>query len=84
MVPEALNGAAVVLNPNNGEVSAMASYPSYNLDSFVTGLSNREYETASQRRRVQQLRHPGSLHPWQHLQARHRDHRAADGHLPGL
>jgi penicillin-binding protein 2 len=43
-VPEALNGAAIVLNPNNGEVYAMASYPSYNLNSFVTGLSNGEYQ----------------------------------------
>ena len=39
-VPEALNGAAIVLDPNNGEVLAMASYPSYNLNSFVNGLSD--------------------------------------------
>jgi penicillin-binding protein 2 len=43
-VPEAINGAAIVLNPNNGEVYAMASYPSYNLNSFVTGLSTSEYD----------------------------------------
>jgi penicillin-binding protein 2 len=42
-VPEAINGAAIVMNPNNGEVYAMASYPSYNLNSFVTGLSNSEF-----------------------------------------
>jgi penicillin-binding protein 2 len=42
-VPEALNGAAIVLNPNNGEVYAMASYPSFNLNSFVTGLTNTEF-----------------------------------------
>lgn len=44
-VPEAINGAAVVLDPNNGQVLAMASYPSYDLNSFVTGLSNSEYST---------------------------------------
>jgi penicillin-binding protein 2 len=43
-VPEALNGAAIVMNLNNGEVYAMASYPSFNLNSFVTGLSDSEYE----------------------------------------
>ena len=44
-VPEAINGAAVVLDLNNGQVLAMASYPSYNLNSFVTGLTNSEYTT---------------------------------------
>jgi penicillin-binding protein 2 len=43
-VPEAINGAAIVLSPTNGEVYAMASYPSYNLNSFVTGLSNSQYD----------------------------------------
>ncbi len=42
-VPAALNGAAVVLDPNTGAVLAMASYPSYNLNSFVSGLSNSEF-----------------------------------------
>jgi penicillin-binding protein 2 len=42
--PEAINGAAIVMNPNNGEIYAMASYPSYNLNSFETGLSNATYQ----------------------------------------
>jgi len=42
--PPALNGAAVVLDPNTGAVLAMSSYPSYNLQSFVTGLSNRQFK----------------------------------------
>ena len=46
--PEAINGAAIVLDPNNGEVLAMASYPSYNLNSFVKGLSNAEYQQLRQ------------------------------------
>ncbi|MCU1364211.1 MAG: penicillin-binding protein 2 [Acidimicrobiaceae bacterium] len=43
-VPQAINGAAIVMNPTNGEIYAMASYPSYNLNSFVTGLSTRQYD----------------------------------------
>ena len=38
--PLAPNGAAIVLDPNTGAVLAMSSYPSYNLTSFVNGLSN--------------------------------------------
>ena len=46
-VPEALNGAAIVMNPNNGDVYAMASYPSYNLNSFVNGTLQRRSSTSS-------------------------------------
>lgn len=64
-VPEALNGAAIVLDPNNGEVLAMASYPSYNLNSFVSGLSNSEFqqliaEGAFNNYAIQGLYTPGS------------------------
>lgn len=37
--PPAPNGAAIVLDPNNGHVLAMSSYPGYDLNSFVSGLS---------------------------------------------
>ncbi len=43
--PPARNGAAIVLNPNNGQVLAMSSYPSFDLNSFISGLSNAQYKT---------------------------------------
>ena len=42
--PAAPNGAAIVLDPNTGDVLAMSSYPSYNLTSFVNGLSNSLFQ----------------------------------------
>ncbi len=64
-VPEAINGAAVVLDPTNGQVLAMASYPSYNLNSFVSGLSDAQYaklinEGAFNNFAIQGLYTPGS------------------------
>lgn len=63
--PQAPNGAAVVLDPNNGQVLAMSSYPSYNLNSFVNGLSNTTYhqllkEGAFNNYAIQGLYTPGS------------------------
>jgi penicillin-binding protein 2 len=46
--PPAINGAAIVLDPNTGAVLAMSSYPSYNLQSFVKGLSNSQFKTLIQ------------------------------------
>jgi len=43
VLPKAINGAAVVLDVNNGAVLAMSSYPSYNLSSFVNGLSDSQF-----------------------------------------
>jgi penicillin-binding protein 2 len=36
-------GAAVVLNPQNGAVLAMSSYPSYNDNWWTTGMTNERY-----------------------------------------
>ena len=43
--PPAINGAAIVLDPNTGAVLAMSSYPSYNLNSFVNGLSESTFQS---------------------------------------
>lgn len=37
-------GAVVVLDPNNGQIMAMASYPTYDPRVFYEGLSQREWE----------------------------------------
>lgn len=63
--PPAINGAAIVMNVNNGQVLAMSSYPSYDLSGFVTGLSNSQYklllsEGAFNNYAVQGLYTPGS------------------------
>lgn len=43
--PPAPNGAAIVLDPTNGHVLAMSSYPNYDLSQFVTGLSNKTFQS---------------------------------------
>lgn len=42
--PPATNGAAVVLDARNGHVLALASYPSYNLNEWVGGISTTNYD----------------------------------------
>jgi penicillin-binding protein 2 len=42
-LPPALNGAAIVINPQNGQVLAMASYPTYDLNQWVGGISNANF-----------------------------------------
>jgi len=43
-LPPAPNAAAVVLSATNGAVLAMSSYPSFNLNSFVNGLSEATFK----------------------------------------
>lgn len=39
-----LTGAVVVENPNNGQILAMSSYPTYNPSVWVGGISTAEYQ----------------------------------------
>jgi len=46
-VPPAKNGAVIVMNPQNGQVLAMASYPTYNINDWVGGISSANYAAIS-------------------------------------
>ncbi|MDP2767244.1 MAG: penicillin-binding transpeptidase domain-containing protein, partial [Candidatus Methanoperedens sp.] len=37
-------GAAIIMNPNNGEILAMVSLPAYNNNIFARGATNEEYQ----------------------------------------
>jgi len=45
--PAATNGAVIVMNPQTGAVYAMSSYPSYNPDIWVGGISTANYNALS-------------------------------------
>ncbi|NOX08202.1 MAG: penicillin-binding protein 2 [Gammaproteobacteria bacterium] len=42
------NGAAVAMDIESGEILAMVSMPTYNLNSFVNGISYQDYQTLTQ------------------------------------
>ncbi len=41
--PPAPNGAVVVMNPQNGQILALASYPTYDLNQWVGGISSANF-----------------------------------------
>ncbi|HEU4965148.1 MAG TPA: penicillin-binding transpeptidase domain-containing protein [Bacilli bacterium] len=63
-IPTVKHGAAIALDPKTGEVLAMASYPSYDPNLWIKGLSQKEYEEqfapAEMNRAIQQVYQPGS------------------------
>jgi penicillin-binding protein 2 len=46
--PPAPNGAVIVMNPQNGQVYAMASFPDYDLNEWVGGISSAHFEALQQ------------------------------------
>lgn len=38
------NGAAIIMNAHNGEILAAGSYPEYNINDFVGGISHQKYK----------------------------------------
>jgi penicillin-binding protein 2 len=42
-IPPAPNGAVIVMNPQNGQVLALASYPAYDLNEWVGGISSANF-----------------------------------------
>lgn len=42
-----MGGSVIVMNPKTGEVQAMASYPTYDLNSFSLGMTKEEYTELS-------------------------------------
>ena len=46
-VPPAKDGAVIVMNPTNGQVLAMASYPNYDLNAWVGGISQSNFAALS-------------------------------------
>ncbi len=65
LTPKADNGAVIVMNPTNGEIYALASYPSYDLNEWVGGISAANYAAlqatgAENDEAIQGLYTPGS------------------------
>ncbi len=65
---ETTAGAVIVMNPKTGEIQAMCSYPSYDLNAFARGMSSSEYSKLTEdaakplfNRITQGLYPPGSV-----------------------
>lgn len=67
MFGENTAGAVIVMNPGTGEVDALASYPTYDLNKFILGFTDEEYKKLNEQenkpfvdRTVRGLYPPGS------------------------
>ena len=47
-LPPAPNGAAIVMNPQNGQVLALASFPNYDLNEWSGGISSANFASLQQ------------------------------------
>jgi penicillin-binding protein 2 len=47
-LPPAPDGAAIVMNPQNGQVLALASFPNYDLNEWVGGISSANFAALQQ------------------------------------
>jgi penicillin-binding protein 2 len=47
-LPPAPNGAAIVMNPQNGQVLALASFPNYDLNEWAGGISSANFASLQQ------------------------------------
>jgi penicillin-binding protein 2 len=63
-VPTVKNAAAVALNPKTGEILAMASYPTYDPNMWIRGVTEKEYQDqfvpAEMNHALQMVYQPGS------------------------
>ena len=83
-LPPAINGAAIVMNPHNGQVLAMASSPTYDLNEWVGGISSADYAALAASGAENNNAIQGRVHARLDLQADHRHGRPAGrGLQPG-
>ncbi len=79
LIKKAPAGSAVVTDPNNGEVLALATFPTYNPADFVNGISQEKYAQLSDTNGISALVDrsiTGQYAARLHLQAGHRHRRA--------
>ena len=77
-LPPAPDGAAIVMNPQNGQVLALASFPNYDLNEWVGGISVGQLRRAAGQSRGERQRHRRPVHARLDLQAHH-GHRRPPG-----
>ncbi|KEO82680.1 peptidoglycan D,D-transpeptidase FtsI family protein [Tumebacillus flagellatus] len=63
-IPTVKEGAAIAMNPKTGEILAMSSYPSFDPNMWIEGMSDKKYQEyfapAEKNRALTELYFPGS------------------------